>query len=210
MHNSSRFVLVLVGLAGCADDANHDDVVAAQLDFDNRGVSSPIRVSVPPGTRSVTVVVQGDNDALYALGEFTTSDGVDHVGWPQGRGVGEILTEQYFTEQVGRPPGNLHQSIRLGTFVHVHPNTPSLSLPSGDLTVSIVTSVPDAAAEVRIVTAPEQVAAPAVLHVNVFAVSNQFSISAEDPLSLAFLTATNEIFAPAKLRVVVEEATTLA
>jgi len=168
--------------------------------FDARGVSRPVRVAVPERTRSLAVVVKGDDRALYALASLETSDGVEHVHLPDDLDLPAAMREQYFEEEVGLMPGELHQSIRLGTFTAIYPDRPGQALPAGEAVLRIATSEPSTPVEVEVLLPPDDGAR--VLPVNVFAVSSEFSYRGTGGVS--FLPGLQAILGPAGIEVSVE------
>jgi hypothetical protein len=117
--------LALLLVAACGDDVADPPLREVVLvgEVDGSGLSPELRFTIPEGTRSVTIVVEGDPEALYALGAFTLGDGADRVGLPAGP-PGEAMRAAYEDEEIGQMPGGLYQSIRLGTFTHVFPYRP--------------------------------------------------------------------------------------
>lgn len=133
-----RIALLVIALGatlglGCEDDAPSEPPpreLVRETAVDASGLSPAITFAVPDGTRSVTIVVEGAPDALYALGDFALGDGVDLVGLPAGA-PGPAMRASYDQEQVGQMAGELFQSIRLGTFTHVYPYRPGQAVIPG-------------------------------------------------------------------------------
>jgi hypothetical protein len=113
------------------------------------------------------------------------------------------MRESYFDEQVGRMPGSLDQSVRLGTFTHVYPYAPGQSLAAGRATVRIASDAAQGTAKVKVLM-PEDDGAR-VLHLNVTRVSETATMSAPPP----FLDELRSIFAQADIDVIVDEVVTL-
>jgi hypothetical protein len=174
-------------------------IAVTGVGFDARGISEPIAIEVPAGTRSLTVVARGHAEALYALAHLETG-GVEHVELPDLPALGQVMRDQYLVEEVGAMPGALHQSIRLGLFTHVHPNRPDQALPAGEAEIRIATSDPAAGPVDVELLLPEEDGGR-TLPVNVFAVSNEFRYDAG---SLPFLTSLAEILGAADITVEVE------
>jgi hypothetical protein len=171
--------LAIALACGCRGGANKESdapaparrVSFARVTFDPRGVSPPLRVTVPHGTRSLAVMVRGDDDALYALARLETADGVEHVALPGDVDLTEAMPAAYFRDRSGEMPGHLRQSVRLGLFSHVFPDRPGVALPAGDATLRIATSSPSKPAEVQVLL-PED-SGGRLLPVNLFLVSRQ-------------------------------------
>ena len=146
--------LVGPGSGGCRRPASAPrplrQRVVADVHFDPRGVSQPVRVQIPPRTRSLTVVVEGEPDALYALAALRTSDGAEHVGLAPGLDVAGAMRARYRDERVGLMPGSLHQMIRLGLCTVVYPNRPGDRLPAGPVSLRVATTAPRAPVRVTL------------------------------------------------------------
>ncbi len=169
--------------------------------FDARGVSTAIRVAVPERTRSLAVVVKGDDAALYALASLETADGIDHVRLPDDIDLPAAMREEYVEEAIGLMPGELHQSIRLGTFTAIVPDRPGQALPAGEAVIRVATSEPTAGpVAVEVLMPPDDGAR--ILPINVFAVSSQFSYRGRD--ALPFLPGLQAILGSAGIEVSVE------
>ena len=176
----------------------------ASIAFDANGFSEPIPFDVAPSTRSIAIVVKGDPTKLYALSGFALADGIERVGLDPSAPFGEQMRKAYFTEQSGDMPGDLFQSIRLGTFTHVFPFAPDQTVPPGPATVRVVSDAPGTTAEVRILM-PEDDGAH-VLHLNLVRVSDTATI-APDP---GFVRELRGTFAQAQLEVVIDETRTVS
>lgn len=206
-----RWAALLALAAACgASGAGADDpprrVTIAGVRFDARGVSPPIRVTVPERTRALAVVVRGADHALYALAWLETADGVEHVRLPDDLDLPVAMRESYVEEEVGVMPGELHQSIRLGTFTAIYPDRPGLALPAGEVALRVATSEPTAApVDLEVLMPPDDGAR--VLPVNVFAVSSALSYSGPD--ALPFLPGLEAILGSAGIEVVVEQVVNL-
>lgn len=167
------------------------------------GFSAPIDFTVPPGTRSITVVVSGAKDRLYALGAFRLGDGVERTKLDPATSYGSAMRDAYVTEQTGTMPGQLLQSIRLGTFTHVFPYAPAQVAVEGPASLRVVSDGTSGDVSVRIYM-PEDDGAR-TLHLNAFALSETLEMSK----SPAFLAATQKIFDQAEIRLVVDDAFTI-
>jgi hypothetical protein len=204
------YLSVVLGAACGGDDRSgrESDAAApsrrasfAAVGFDASGISEPVRLQVPAGTRSLAVVARGGEEALYALAWLETADGVEHVGLADTSELGRAMRAQYFDEQVGAMPGALYQSIRLGLFTHVHPNRPDLGLPAGEVVLKIATSDPAAGpVDVEVFLPAEDGARR--LPINVFAVSNEIRYG--DPDTLPFLPQLRQILGGAGIEVEVD------
>ncbi|MBE7448171.1 MAG: hypothetical protein HS111_04600 [Kofleriaceae bacterium] len=166
------------------------------------GLSEEVTFDVPAATRSVTVVVTGADGALYALGALRTPDGVDRVMLPAGD-PGPAMAMAYHVEQIGQMPGDLYQSIRLGTFTHVYPYRPGPALTAGRASLRVASDTPGPV-QVRVLMAPDDGAR--TLHLNVILVSDVLSI---DDLP-SFLDEVQALLAPAGIDVVVDRVVTVA
>lgn len=213
------FVVTLAALTSCADDApggasagnegSRDDGTGAVRDirasvtFDERGLSSPVAFTVPHGTRSIAVVVEGEPARLHALGAFAMGDGIERVGIDVSADLASEMQRIYFTEQTGAMPGGLHQSIRLGTFTHVYPFAPDQSVAPGAAELRVVRDAPGGAATVRVIMPPDDGAN--VIHLNLVRVS----ASEEMPAQPTFVSGLRRIFGEAGIDVVIDEAQTL-
>jgi hypothetical protein len=199
----SWFALIALAAAACGGDDTSGDLDAApslrtvvvDTQVDASGLSPDVAFTVPEGTRSVTVVAEGARASLYALGAFTFADGVDRVALPAGP-PGPAMQTSYRTEQVGQMPGNLFQSIRLGTFTHVYPYCPDQSVVAGNATLRIASDTPGPV-RVTILMPPDDGAR--VLSLNVFVVSDTLPMPATDQ----FTTELSRILAQAGITVVV-------
>ena len=174
--------------------------ISASVTFDANGVSSPVTFVVPPSTRSITVVVEGDSSRLHALAAFAMADGVEQVGLDLTASFASEMQRLYFTEQSGTMPGGLHQSIRLGTFTHVYPFAPDQKVASGPATLRVVRDGPGGTARVRVLSAVDDGAR--VLHLNLVRVSASANITAE----ATFLPEVRRIFAQAGIEIVIDQA----
>ena len=162
------------------------------------GFSDPVTFPVPGGTRSITIVAQGADDALYALGSFVTGDGVERVGVDLGIAPGAAMRASYDTEQIGQMAGMLYQTIRLGTFTHVYPYRPDQSVVSGMASVRVASDKPGPVHITVLMPADD---GGKTVHLNLFAVSETLTI-AQPP---SFLDELQAIFMQAGITVVVDE-----
>jgi hypothetical protein len=124
------FLICLTACGGSDPEGPPPREVAIDATIDGNGLSPELEFEIPDGTRSITIVVEGANDALYALGGFAVGDGADLVRLPSGA-PGAAMETSYVQEQVGQMPGALFQSIRLGTYTHVYPHKPGQSVIAG-------------------------------------------------------------------------------
>lgn len=211
-----RFAIVLAALLGCsgektsptaADTGVADTATAARTQsftatIGANGVSNAIEFTVPPRARSITVVITGAKDRLYALGGFRLGDSVERANLDPSTSYGAIMREAYVTEQTGAMPGDLFQSIRLGTFTHVYPYAPDQSAVEGPATLRVVSDATGGDVSVRIYM-PEDDGAR-TLHLNALAVSE----TVEMTTTPAFFPAAQKIFDQAGIRLVIDDAFT--
>ncbi len=180
-------IAIIAAPAGCrsSERARPDDagdgrhLSFARIGFDARGVSAPIRVKVPEGTRSLAVVVAGHRAALFGVAHLETADGVEHVALPRDVDLAAAMRSAYFDERSGEMPGALHQTIRLGLFTLVFPDRPGVALPAGDAVLRVATSNPDRLVDVQVILAAR--AGRAYLPVNIFSVSHEGAAPSGDP-----------------------------
>ncbi|MEZ4403218.1 MAG: hypothetical protein R3B06_24550 [Kofleriaceae bacterium] len=197
---------VVASACGGGDDApivdasspSRDVTLTATVGPD--GLSEEVAFEVPDSTRSATVIVTGAADALYALGALRTPDGVDQVMLPAGN-PGPAMASSYNVEQIGQMPGNLYQSIRLGTFTQVYPYRPGQALTAGRATLRVASDTPGPV-QVRVLLAPDDGARTLHSTIVVFDV-----IDVAQPPS--FLDEVQALMAPAGITVVVDRVVTL-
>lgn len=204
-------MLMLALLAGACGDGPGDDgsadaapplrEVTLNATVGSDGLSEEVAFEVPPSTRSMTVIVTGAPEGLYALGALGTPDGVDQVMLPGGD-PGPGMAMAYDVEQIGQMPGNLYQSIRLGTFTQVYPYRPGQSLTTGRATLRVASDTPGPV-QVRVLMAPDDGARK--LHLHVVVVSDVVTV-AQPP---TFLDEVQVLLAPAGIEVVVDRVLTL-
>jgi hypothetical protein len=180
--------LALVYLAGCGDShvPMGDDFVAFGAD----GRSDELSFDVPAGARSVTILVEGDPAAMYALGSLRLADGVEHV---------EPIAVATLRERNGsfEGTGAEMQFPRPGTFVFQYPTLATQALPPGEATLRVV-SDGSAPARVRIY-APT--GSGTVLHVALVSFSPAFPLDVEP----AVIEDVRAIYEPAGISIVVDE-----
>ena len=163
------------------------------------GFSEPFELVVPEGTRSITIVETGANDAVYALGSFRTADGQERVGIDLDTAPGPGMRASYDTEQIGQMPGTLFQTIRLGTFTHVFPYRPDQTVVAGMTSLRIASDKPGPV-HVTVVMPPDD--GGKILHVNLIAVSETLTF-AQPP---SFLDELQSLFAQVGITIVVDNA----
>jgi hypothetical protein len=189
-------VLALLAVAACGADEPPPRELVLDTAVDEAGLSPALDFEIPENTRSLTIVVEGDADGLYALGALTLGDGVDRVDLPAGDPTAAMQTS-YRDEQVGQMPGDLFQSIRLGTFTQVYPYAPAQDIVPGAASLRVAS---DTAGPVRVtVLMPEDDGAD-TLHVNLFVVSDTLA----EPNTDDFVTELDRIFAQAGVTVVID------
>ncbi len=173
--------------------------VSSDLQIDALGFSEPLEFAIPSQTRSITIIAEGAEEDLLGLAVLTLSDGRDLVAVDLTGSLGPIMSERYFNLQSGRMPGELAQSIRLGTFTHVYPYAPGLDLPSGEARLRIASTATGGMVKVRVLMPEED--GGNVLHVNVLRVAG----SSGQEFSTAFVAEVETIVAAAGLELVVDE-----
>ncbi len=193
-----RFTLVCLVLAalGCGDDGidqppAREVMLEAVVGPD--GLSGDVPFEIPAGTRSITIVVEGANDGLYALGAFAMGDGTELVHLPAGA-PGPAMTMTYEQEQIGQLAGDLYQSIRLGTFTHVYPYRPGQIVVEGDAYLRVASSRPGPVT-VRILMPQDDGAN--TLPLNIFIVSDTLA----DPNTPELRGEVTRLFAQANINV---------
>lgn len=185
---------------GCGTDGDPPPrEVTAELVVSESGLSDAFDFEVPAATRSVTVVVEGAEEALYALGSFSV-DGIDLVALPEGA-PGEAMRASYEDEQIGQMAGGLYQTIRLGTFTHVYPYAPEQPPPVGRSSLRVASDTPG---PVQLTILMPEDDGARVLHLNVAVVSE--TLTEEDPP--AFLDEAAAILAQADVSIVVDQVAT--
>ena len=162
------------------------------------GISDPLKFVVPPNSGSITVVVQGDEQRLYALASLRTPDGKEHVNIDLGRSYGAVM-ERSYKEEIGAMAGDLYQNIRLGTFTSIYPYFPTQPLGAGTAELRVASN--RAGGEVKVtVLMPEEAATGKILHVNLIVVSDK-----EWGGRANFLLPAQAILDQADIQVVVDE-----
>ncbi|HWM84553.1 MAG TPA: hypothetical protein VNO33_01920 [Kofleriaceae bacterium] len=203
-------LVIVAALSACRDGRVEQAPVRRyffpRVTFDPRGLSPPIRVRVPAGTRSIAVVAEGDRGALYGMAVLETSDGIEHVALPGGVDLPAAMRAAYHRDRSGEMPGRLRQSIRLGLFTLVFPDRPGVALPAGDAELRIATSDPSHVARLEVLL-PEEIGA-AELPVNIFTVSREKAPA--DPGSQRFLAPLRAILAGGGVALRVERVIPLA
>lgn len=165
-----RALVALLALAACADPAgpaSREVTLATTVGAD--GLSPEVVFTLPEGSRSVTIVVEGAPEALYALGAFALGDRTDRIGLP-GESPGPAMQMAYLNEQIGQMPGALYQSIRLGTFTHVYPYRPGQELVPGAAMIRVASDTPGPVS-VRVLMPPDDGAS--VLPLNIYVVGDE-------------------------------------
>jgi len=191
-------------LAACGDpddDPGTDAPPARRLELSASvgadGLSEELVFEIPPMTRSMTIVVTGGNDALYALGVLRGPDGLDRVGLPAGP-PGPAMAASYNDEQIGHMPGELYQSIRLGTFAHVYPYKPGQEATAGTWALRVASDRPGPV--MVTILLPEENGGR-VLHMNVIVVSDTITVASPP----AFLTELHRIIDQTGISIVVDQ-----
>lgn len=173
--------------------------VTTVLRLDANGVSEPMDFAVPPDTRGLTMVVEGDSRTLYGLASLHTSDGVEHVGLDLKTSHGTRMEERYYAEKIGVMPGGFYQNVRLGTFTAIYPNAPDQSLAAGAARVRVLSNATRGAVTVTVLMPEED--GSRTLHINVIEVSD-YPSDGEPP---GFLPEARSILAQAGIQIVVDQ-----
>ena len=192
MLRAVRRLLPITLLVGCGESAGPPPPsreVSLDVMIDESGVSGEVAFEIPDNTRSVSIIVEGAPDALYALGAFALGDGADLVQLPAGA-PGPAMQTSYEQEQIGQMPGRLFQSIRLGTFTHVYPYRPDQVVLPGSARLRVASNRPGSATVT--VVMPEDDGA-AVLPLNFYVVSDTLA----EPTAPAFRGELDRVFAQA-------------
>lgn len=190
-------LLIVIAFVGCSgggpDDSSPARVITLDATVAAAGLSEELVFAIPDATRSISIIVEGGPEALFALGSFAVGDGADLVQLPAGA-PGPAMQASYEQEQIGQMPGKLFQSIRLGTFTHVYPYRPDQAvLPGmGRLRVASNREGPVSVT----VLMPEEDGA-AVLPLNFFVVSDTLA----EPNMLAFTAELERVFVQAGITV---------
>ena len=192
-------ILFLLAWLGCGttDDLPPPRLVTLEATIGDAGLSEEVSFVVPENTRSISIVVEGAPDALYALGELGLDAGADLVQLPAGA-PGPAMQESYHQEQIGHMPGRLYQSIRLGTYTHVYPYRPDQAVRSGLARLRVAS---DRAGVVSITIVMPEDEAASILPLNLYLVSDTLP----DPTTPAFLGELDRVFAQAGLAVRIEQ-----
>lgn len=143
MSTHALIAVLAVSLFACGDDIGSPArTLEASVDIEASGFSKPFEFTVPEGTRSITIIAEGDPSALYALGSFETGEGEERVGIDLASAPGPAMRSSYDVEQIGQMEGGLFQTIRLGTFTHVFPYRPDHIVAPGRASVRIASDKP--------------------------------------------------------------------
>ncbi len=195
-------VALILAAAACGDDASSapdagppEREVVLETEVDDSGLSAEVAFTIPEDTRSVTVVIEGEESGLYALGAFTLGDGVDLVELPSGD-PGAAMQASYNDEQIGQMDGDLFQSIRLGTYTHVYPYRPGQEAVPGAASLRVAS---DTAGPVRVTILMPEDDGARILPLNIFIVSDTLA----DPTSDTFVTELDRIFGQADIDVTI-------
>lgn len=198
-----RVSLLLFAVAACGESpagpAPRDVSLETEVGAD--GLSPELGFEIPEGTRSVTVVVEGASASLYALGVLTMG-GEDLVALPAGSPA-PAMQASYEQEQIGHMPGNLFQSVRLGTFSHVYPYAPQQTVIAGTSSLRVASTQPGPVT-IRILM-PEEDGANA-LPLNLYLVSDTLA----DPNVPVFSDELRRIFAQVEVDVSITSVERLA
>ncbi len=199
--------LLLVSACGSDDEGDADAAPPAReaafdLTVGAAGLSEAATFAVPADTRSITIVAEGADEALYALGELRAPDGSDLVGLPD-QPPAAAMRASYDDEQIGQMPGTLYQTIRLGTFTHVYPYRPGDAAAPGDWTLRVAS---DAPGPVHVTVLLPEEDASRVLHLNLVVVSDEI-VESDPP---AFLPEVQALFDQAGIEVAFDHVIAIA
>ena len=205
MSPHAAFATLAITLFACGDGSTTADSagparrVEVTVDVAANGFSEPLELTVPDGTRSITIIATGASDAVYALGSFQTPDGQEHVGIDLQTAPGSAMRASYDVEQIGQMPGALYQTIRLGTFTHIYPYRPGQTVAAGRASLRIASDKPG---PVKVTVLMPEDDGGKTLHVNLVAVSETLTF-AQPP---SFLDELQTLFAQAGITIVVDNA----
>ncbi len=196
------FLVALIFAAACGDDGSSAPdagppprEVVLETEVDDSGLSPDVMFTIPESTRSLTVVIEGEESRLYALGALTLGDGVDLVDLPSGD-PGAAMQGSYNDEQIGQMDGDLFQSIRLGTYTHVYPYRPGQEAVPGAASLRVAS---DTAGPVRVTILMPEDDGARTLPLNIFIVSDTLA----DPTSDTFVTELERIFGQADIELTI-------
>jgi hypothetical protein len=184
---------------GTADGAASARQATAVLRLDANGISEPMRFHVPPETRGMTVIVEGEIQKLYGLAALRTADGVARVSLDVSTSHAARMEESYYKEKIGTMPGSFYQNVRLGTFTAIYPYAPGQPLDAGVSSLRVMSNARKGKVKVTVLMPRED--GSRVLHINVIEVSD-FPLDEESP---RFLSEARTIFAQAGIHLIVDE-----
>ena len=156
--------------------------------------SDEFEFTVPEGTRAITIMAEGEHDALFALSSLVLSDGREQVGLLAN--AEERMGRLYFSEEVSFAPSSLMQTMRLGTFVLNFPFLESQSLPAGLAKLAVVTNK-IGAEPVAVKVFFSDVELGNTVRINLMSYSNSFRASS----SSRVVTEANRILRQAGIRI---------
>jgi hypothetical protein len=180
---------------GDTDDSPPPREVSIDATVADSGLSEEVSFRIPENTRSITIIVEGSPDALYALGGLVLGDGIDLVQLPAGA-PGPAMETSYRQEQIGHMPGQLYQSIRLGTFAHVYPYAPEQQIVAGTAKLRVASNRP---APVSITILMPEDDGGLTLPLNFYLISDTLA----DPNVPAFKSELDRVFAQAGITVTI-------
>jgi hypothetical protein len=188
-------LLLIAATIACADPESSAPAreVTFQVTVDASGLSEPATLRIPQNTRSITIIAEGDPDALLALGALALGDGDDLVQLPAGA-PGPAMQSSYEQEEIGQMPGLLFQSIRLGTYTHVYPYRPGQQVIAGTGSLRIASNRPG---DVRVTVLMPEDDGATVLPLDFYVISETLA----DPDASAFTGELERLFAQAGITV---------
>lgn len=150
---------------------------------------------VPEGARSITVVVDGDDSALFAVGSLVLSDGVERVGYT------EPLTREDAWRMLAT--GDQRQVVGTGAMALQYPYVASQPVLAGPALVRVLSDRPGASFRIRVVTPIGEARA---FHVSLVSMSS-LRVADEEP---AFIDEARAILAAGGVDLIIDERIDLA
>ena len=183
-------------------DGEQPRLIETTVEIEADGLSPILKFEVPADTRSITVVAEGSPDDLYALGSLRLADGVELVDELEQAPTEDMLA-QYFQEEIGLFPGELHQTMRLGTYTHMYPHAPGQTAVAGPASLRLASTAPESTVKLSIVMPPDDGSRD--LHLNFIAASKLGA----PPDPTAYMGDAREILATAGINLIVDEVVVL-
>lgn len=184
---------------GVSDVGASSRQVTRVLRLESGGVSEPMDVVVPPETRALTVIVEGEPERLYGLASLRTADGIERVSLDVSTPLRPRMERSYYTEKIGTMPGDLYQNIRLGTFTAIYPYAPGQPLSAGATRLRVMSNATEGVLRVTVLMPKDD--GSRTLHVNLIEVSDY----PRDKGSPSFMPMARTILAQAGIQIVVDD-----